>query len=444
MGQAKIPLYAYVDETGNTGHNLFDVAQPDFFTAALVTKGDFDTHYRERTSEMSKSLEVGSLHGKDLGVGRLEQIGDEFLTLIKKAQARFFVSRVEKKYLLATKLYDSLFDSGENAAVAWHHYNIKPLRLILAFKLASIVDVETAQMFWKCILEPNEDEAYAMLPVICARLHGNLLDLPDEKSREVLGEGLEWARLHPESIQIHTDRKLTRQANLPNLVAFANLLDGLDSFSKQFKKRIARITHDKQNEFEKSLAAFHELFSTASPDEIRWVDETFTLQKVVGSEFDVKTDDDSSGIQVTDVVLWLYSQFRKGRELPPKCANIVRFALANGWESDFSFDGVDRMMRERWGPIFNAPLAPEQEAQARALLAKAEENRLASMDQYKEDGLPPFMRSAANEEVTAQRPKVLEGLRTKAPASLSTSPATTTPATSNPRSSMQSKNSTEG
>ncbi len=28
-------LYAFVDETGNTGHNLFDKAQPDFFTAAL-------------------------------------------------------------------------------------------------------------------------------------------------------------------------------------------------------------------------------------------------------------------------------------------------------------------------------------------------------------------------------------------------------------------------
>ena len=49
MGDSKIPLFAYVDETGNTGHNLFDEAQPDFFTAALVTKGDFDIQYRLRT-----------------------------------------------------------------------------------------------------------------------------------------------------------------------------------------------------------------------------------------------------------------------------------------------------------------------------------------------------------------------------------------------------------
>ena len=38
MGESKIPLFAFVDETGNTGHNLFDEAQPNFFTAALITK----------------------------------------------------------------------------------------------------------------------------------------------------------------------------------------------------------------------------------------------------------------------------------------------------------------------------------------------------------------------------------------------------------------------
>ncbi|MBB4261728.1 MULTISPECIES: DUF3800 domain-containing protein [unclassified Bradyrhizobium] len=392
MGQSKIPLYAYVDETGNTGHNLFDEAQPDFFTAALITKGNFDDGYSEAALKLTAALGVDTLHGKELGIGRIEKIADDFLALLNKAHAHFFISRVEKKYLLATKVFDSLFDSGENAGVAWHHYNLRPLRLLLAFKLALTVDEETARLFWQCILEPSEEKAYEMLPGICARLHGNLLEVPDHRSREVLGEGLEWARLHPKAIQIHTDRKLSRQAHFPNLVAFANLLDGLDHFAKQFKKRVARITHDQQAEFAKSLAAFHELFTTAAPDQIRWAGETFSLQKVVGSEFEVKADEKSAGIQVTDVVLWLYSQFRKERELPTKCKAIVHYALTHGWESDFSFSGVNRVMQERYGAIFNTPITPEQEAQARELLAKAEQNRLASMEQYKRDHLPPFMR----------------------------------------------------
>ena len=55
MGHSKIPLYAYVDDTGNTGHNLFDEAQPDFFTVALITKRSFDASYHELTSKIAVS-----------------------------------------------------------------------------------------------------------------------------------------------------------------------------------------------------------------------------------------------------------------------------------------------------------------------------------------------------------------------------------------------------
>jgi hypothetical protein len=47
-------------------------------------------------------------------------------------------------------------------------------------------------------------------------------------------------------------------------------------------------------------------------------------------------------------------------------------------------------VQERYGAIFNTPITPEQEAQARELLNKAEENRLASMAQYERDHLPPL------------------------------------------------------
>ena len=111
---------------------------------------------------------------------------------------------MEKKYLLASKMFNSLLDSGENAAVGWHHYNLRALRLMLAFKLAVMIDEETAKLFWKCILEPNEKRAYEMLPQICAALQLNIDRVPDERSRQILAEGLEWARIHPESIHIHT------------------------------------------------------------------------------------------------------------------------------------------------------------------------------------------------------------------------------------------------
>ena len=332
-----------------------------------------------------------------LGVGRIEAIAPDLLDLLQAAKAHFFVSRVEKRYLLASKAFDTLFDSGENAAVAWHHYNLRALKIMLVLKLAATIDEDTAKLFWQCLLEAKEEAALKALPGVCEALQRNLDEVPDARSRQVLTDGLEWARQHPESIQIHTDRKIARQGHFPNMVAFTNLLDGLEAHSKRFKRPVARITHDKQSEFQKTLELYHEMFSTASAEEMRWAGETHVFQKVVGSQFEVKEDSASPGIQIADIVLWLYHQLRKNRSLPQGCMVILGYVLANGWESDFSFEGVQRTYIETYGKILATPLTPDQETEVRKMLDQAEKNRLSSMAQYKQDRLPPFMRSATPE-----------------------------------------------
>ncbi|MBK8160419.1 MAG: DUF3800 domain-containing protein [Rhodospirillaceae bacterium] len=399
MGESKRKLYAFVDETGNTGHNLFDEGQPDFFTAALVTKGDFDTRFGDSIASIARSIGTDSLHARKLGVGRLEKIAPSLLKVLIKANASFFVSRVEKRYLLATKLFDSLFDSGENAGVAWHHYNVRPLRLTLAFKMAFLVDEQTARLFWECVVGQKRNEIVRKLPTICDRLIENILRLPDKRSQEVLKEGLEWARDHPDSIQLNVDQEASRHTHFPNLVAFTNLLDGLDTFSKDRKTSVARITHDEQSEFERTLAACHKMFTNAPADEISWAGEKYSLQKVAGSTFEVKQDSNSAGIQISDVVLWLYSQFHKNRPLPEGCQSIIMYVMANGWENDFSFSGVERMLIQSYGKVFAEPLTPEQLTAAQDLLGKFEEAKTASMQQYERDQLPPFMRSTSSRSV---------------------------------------------
>ena len=137
-------MFAFVDETGNTGANLLDESQPDFFTAALITKSDFDLTYDSNVRRIAKRVGGSPLHAKNLGFRNIEIIARELCQVFKKVDARFFISRVEKRYLLATKIFDTFFDSGENAAVAWHLYNIRPLKIMLAFKVASIVSEDVA------------------------------------------------------------------------------------------------------------------------------------------------------------------------------------------------------------------------------------------------------------------------------------------------------------
>ena len=289
-------------------------------------------------------------------------------------------------------MFDVLFNSGENAAVAWHNYNIRPMKLMLAFKLAAVIDDNIARKFWDCLLLPREEDSRKKLPEICKSLKARLHILPDERSRDILGSGLDWVIKHPESIHFATEQKIAKQGHFPNLVAFANLLQGLQDYSQRWRKKIARITHDEQSEFGGMLRSWHALFSNAAPDIIQWVGESYSLQMAPGSQFVVKRDVESPGIQMADVALWLYGQSLKGKNIPPGCASILNLVLERGWHSDFSFKGVHDHMMEKWGEVFFGPIDPEKLEASKKMLEFAEKRRLASMAQFEADGLPPFMR----------------------------------------------------
>lgn len=69
MGEARTPLFAYVDESGNTGRNIFDTAQPDYYTAALVSRGDFDRNYGDQVRAIAGKVGATAIHANELGLG---------------------------------------------------------------------------------------------------------------------------------------------------------------------------------------------------------------------------------------------------------------------------------------------------------------------------------------------------------------------------------------
>jgi hypothetical protein len=78
-------MFAFVDETGNTGPNLFDEKQPLFVTAALITRADFDVVHRSNVKRIAGNIGVGILHGQELGFGRIGEIAADILKILKKA-----------------------------------------------------------------------------------------------------------------------------------------------------------------------------------------------------------------------------------------------------------------------------------------------------------------------------------------------------------------------
>lgn len=390
--QPRFKMYAFVDETGNTGPNLFDPNQPEFLTAAVVTRSDFDAVYTKRLRQLCRKHGVDSLHASVLGLGPIEAMAPGLLRLLKKADARFFVSRVEKRYLLATKVFDTFFDSGENPAVPWDAYNIRPLRMALAFKVASLIDDDLAKLFWAMLMSKSEAKARAMIPEICSVFLSRVDALQDERTKQIVRDAFTWSAEHPEALDIFIAGRQAKNGHMPNMVAFKNLLEGLEHFSQRWKKPVRRIVHDRQSQFESTLAEWHRMTANASPEPLKLPGETHVLRQVSGSEFAVSASDRSAGIQIADCVLWIFRQFLNGKQLPPNTARLLSFVIRRAWQSDFSFKGVSQILNERYSEILSSELTPAQMAAAQQLRDGIEQRRQENMALYEEDGLMPYQR----------------------------------------------------
>jgi hypothetical protein len=219
--------------------------------------------------------------------------------------------------------------------------------------------------------------------------------LKDKRSREIVTDTLSWSRDHPQALDIFISGRQAKNGHMPNMVAFGNLLDGLEGFSKRWNRPLKEIVHDRQSQFEGSLAEWHRMFSNASDEPIHRPGETIVFQKVAGSTFKVSTSEESAGIQIADLVLWLFRQFLAGKQLPEHSAGILQYVFRKGYQHDFSFDGVGKQVEQKYREMMAEDIPPEAVAAGRRILEQHEKRRQELIGLYEEDGLMPYERAPA-------------------------------------------------
>lgn len=67
-------MYCYVDESGNTGANLFDPAQPVRYYGLITSKTNLDVTAEPLLLAARAKLDVKRLHANELGIRRLWEI----------------------------------------------------------------------------------------------------------------------------------------------------------------------------------------------------------------------------------------------------------------------------------------------------------------------------------------------------------------------------------
>lgn len=140
-------VYAYADESGNTGANLFDPAQPIFYAAAVIAKFDVDAEFERLFYGFARTEGFTHLHAAEMGLGRLSKIFRKLETRILRDDIRFFTAKIIKRDLVVAKVFDTVFDPHENKAVPWHAYWAREMRFIAMIKLNYIVTDEILRGF---------------------------------------------------------------------------------------------------------------------------------------------------------------------------------------------------------------------------------------------------------------------------------------------------------
>ena len=122
--------YAFTDESGNSGLNLFDTAQETFWTGTLIAYSDIDAKHKGFHKELLTVVGKGEIHGAEQGFGGIEKIASRLSWFIREKKLQFSFGRIHKPFLAASKLFDLAFDSGTNAAMPPQAYGVRQLRLL--------------------------------------------------------------------------------------------------------------------------------------------------------------------------------------------------------------------------------------------------------------------------------------------------------------------------
>ncbi len=387
-------MFFHVDESGNTGNNLFDAHQRVLSYGLLSSRTNVDARGTGIHREMTSKLGEPALHASPLGIGRLESISEHLLALHKKMEFEFAISVIEKRTYAVCHLFDDVFDQGFNPAVPWAYY-WTPLRFQLIHYLDQIVDEDLLRQSWALCtdrrIEHRYGEVVALLHALADRVDASQLH---PRIKEVMGDAFEFGIAHPEKLGFGTRDPLLIS---PNAVGFQFVFAEVTQQLRRKSVRAASmVAVDYQQQFnaaqrdtyrtqgilveglkrasqrERDMVLNHPLYRHLTRDQV-------LPPRLPSVEPAVMHNAASIGLQITDIYLWIINRVLQEKELPPGLARLASVILKRLRLDGVWMDGIRNRFRafEEQLPAFE-DLTPTELAQAQAAMDE-HRNRVADL-----------------------------------------------------------------
>ncbi|ESY82476.1 hypothetical protein X740_05120 [Mesorhizobium sp. LNHC221B00] len=307
-------MFAFADETGNSGRNIFD--ENEYFRlGAILATSDIAPHAQAALSPFLKERSVERFHAHEWPEDAVAKLGQSVIDALEASGAwSFSLTEIHKPYMAPTKFVDVIFDAGENKAVPGNWYWDELNRHVLCLTVDSAMSRDTAKLFWNAFLGDDFSSITTSLDLIEAGM--DIRVTPPAVSK-VVSRAFEYARQKPAEFTLaNTLKRKGYQANTPNVVAFTHLFQAIHDFASKHSSSPERLVHDKQDEFRKTLAETYEQFGN-----IIWhdpMDDSFpdaSLAKYQLAQFEMPSSKDNAGLQATDLLLWVAQRSPRGEAL---------------------------------------------------------------------------------------------------------------------------------
>ncbi len=324
-------MFFHVDESGNTGNNLFDSSQPRLSYGVLSSTLNVDALCVNVHKKIQKKIGKNQIHANHLGIRGLVDISPYLIEIQKIMKFDFDYYFIEKPDYALVQFFDSVFDAGLNEAVKWDTY-WTPLRYIIIHKLSILFDEALLKESWRLCIEKKIDQCHKDIVQLLSeiKVRVEISDL-DARSIEVISDALDFGIENPLSLDFgYPDQKMVS----PNAVGFQFVISCVARrLRKKKRKNASSIIIDRQHQFNKAQIETHynhsrvaEGIKKSSQEDRNYylnhplyvtMDKDDIIHKgLPDRELTISKSADSIGLQIVDVYLWIANKLISGEKLP--------------------------------------------------------------------------------------------------------------------------------
>ena len=355
-------MFFFIDESGNTGNNLFDASQPVLCYGTLSSRLNPDALGKSAHAGMLRKLGVTCLHANELGLSRLSAIAPALIRLQKRFDFSFDYWYMHKPTYALSMLFEAIFDHEKNRALKWDK-DSAPMALPVFHSLARLCDEELLKKAWTLRIANDIDrritEVAALLRVLWERSRASDMDGGTKRLFDAaLGFGI-W---NPDALDFGSSYK---NLHAPNVRGFQFVLAAIARRLREANRTDAlSIKADRQSEFNAAQADVHDIEKQLSEDlaaaseneRRRYLAQPFFEgtddEDVLGTgmprqEIEFVASESSIGLQLVDIYLWIMRRARSGKKVFGELENLGRLVDKRTCVESVSPEGIG----EKWTAI---------------------------------------------------------------------------------------------